>query len=111
MLLQIGEPLQGKRKIPEPGADEDGESDQEDLTSEDAPLPGEEDTEDSDESDADTLQHGHAMDSIDEDEESEDEEMQVEPASKTASSAPRNTADRRRVPEALNASGEDKDDD
>ncbi|CAK0782969.1 hypothetical protein CVIRNUC_006164 [Coccomyxa viridis] len=98
---KIREPVRGKRKAPEPAADEDGRSDEEDLSSEDAPLPGEEDTEDSDESDAETVQHGNAEDLMDEAEESEDDEdMQTEPVSKGTGSVPGSTADNRKAPEA-----------
>ena len=110
LLLQIREPVRGKRKAPEPAADEDGRSDEEDLSSEDAPLPGEEDTEDSDESDADTVQHGNAEVSMDEAEESEDDEdMQTEPVSKGTGSVPGSTADNRKAPEAPGPAGKDQD--
>ena len=102
--------MRGKRKAPEPAADKDGRSDEEDLSSEDAPLPGEEDTEDSDESDADTLQHGNAEDSMGEDEESEDDEdMQTEPVSKITGSVPGSAADNRRLPQAPGPAGKDQD--
>ena len=81
--VQLPQRVRGKRKAPEP-SDDEGEED--DLNSEDAPLPGEEDAEDSDASDEDVIEQSD--DEASAEEESEPEEAVEVPAAKKAANLP-----------------------
>lgn len=114
LALQTDKPAQGKRKAPEPSQDVGDDSDDE-LSSEDAPLPGEEDPEDSSVSDEDIIEQDDDDDEELADEQESDDEAEgpEQPVSRPAGRLPvSQQLDRRRQqpPDPVEEDAESDDD-